>query len=112
MAFTAKFVAPFPAQIGYLPPVLARALETRLTFFHAPPGFFLTSQIVTALENRKTPVIWLRLGSEDADPGVLLESLIQAARKVRAEIGKIVLEQMQRKPGPIFGWAPLFALLT
>lgn len=112
MAFPAKFAAPTPVQAGYLPPVLARALEGGTTLFHAPPGSLPTGQISTALSLRQAPSLWLRLGPEDQDPGVLLTTLIAAAGKLRPETGWSVLKQMRSRPGPVNGWATHFALLA
>jgi len=56
--------------------------------------------------------MWLRLGREDRDPGTLLLSLIQSARRVQPGIGGIALEKMKLNPGPLMGWPALYNLLA
>ncbi|HEY9088622.1 MAG TPA: BTAD domain-containing putative transcriptional regulator [Anaerolineaceae bacterium] len=109
MRSPAKFAAPvvFPDQ--WISPVVDMAFRGRLSLFTAPSGYLPTSQIATLAHRWDTPLIWLRAGEEDRDPGVLLTSLISALQKIEARAGSETLAAMRRQPGPVSGWAPLFA---
>src|SRR6266536_2530776 len=93
-------------------PSLERAADGGITLFVAPPGYLPTDELAAALHARGRPTLWLRLGSEDRDPAVLLVSLIAAMQRLHAGVGTATLEQMRRQPGPVVGWPPLFAHLA
>jgi DNA-binding SARP family transcriptional activator len=112
MPFAAKSAAPLGGFQGVQHPVLAQASEERLTLFTAPAGYLLTDSLSATMAERDRPVMWLRLGPEDRDPGTFLLSLIESARRLRLDIGAATLEQMRRQPGPVMGWPPLFAWLA
>lgn len=56
--------------------------------------------------------LWLRLGPEDRDPATFLLSLVTAAQRFRPGAGQATLTLMKERPGPVFGWPPLFAQLA
>lgn len=80
--------------------------------FDHTPGALHYSQLSDQLQRRVRPVIWARLGPEDADPATLLISLVTAARRLISEAGRATLDQMRRTPGPIAGWPMLFGQLA
>ncbi len=106
----AKFAAPVPAKERFLTnPVLELALRSRFSVFTAPSGYLPTAQLAAVVQQRGLPLVWLRAGEEDRDPGVLLTSLIRALRKSAPAAGSDTLAAMRRQPGPVGGWALLFA---
>jgi DNA-binding SARP family transcriptional activator len=82
------------------------------TLFTAPPGYLLTEGLSAALQRQGRRVIWVRLGPEDRDPGVLLLTLIAAARRWQPNFGVRTIELMRRELGPVGGWPLLFARLA
>ena len=93
MPFTAKSaapVAPAPAARHW---TFERAALGGLTSFVAPPGYLLSEGLFEALQRQGRPVIWVRLGPEDRDPGTFLRTLVGAIQR--------------HHPG--FGWEPATA---
>jgi len=82
------------------------------TLITASPGYLLTEGLSAALQRQGHRVLWLRLGPEDRDPGVLLLSLIAAARRYQPQFGERTLELMRANPGPISGWPLMFTGLA
>jgi len=82
------------------------------TLFTAPPGYLLTDGLSAALRRQGRRVIWVRLGPEDHDPGVLLLTLIAAARRWHPNFGVRTVELMRQLPGPVAGWPLPFARLA
>src|SRR5512136_126474 len=107
----AKAAAPQVAHVGLQHAALKRAAEGRITLFTAPAGYVSGDSLAAALNESGRPVLWLRLGQEDADPATLLLSLVAGARRLRPDAGATTLEQMRRQPGPTAGWPPLFSRL-
>jgi DNA-binding SARP family transcriptional activator len=68
--------------------------------------------LAAALAERGKKPLWLRLGPEDADPGVALASLVAVAERCRAGAGQVTLSWMRARPGPVYGWPPLFGVLA
>jgi DNA-binding SARP family transcriptional activator len=88
-------------------PAFDDAAESELTFFDAAEDGLPTEGLAAALVRRSRRPIWLRLGPQDRDPGTFLVSLATAA--ARFGTGNVTLELMRSKPGPVYGWASLFA---
>ncbi|HZC99716.1 MAG TPA: BTAD domain-containing putative transcriptional regulator [Actinomycetes bacterium] len=82
------------------------------TLFAAPPSYLLTEELAAALERRGEPVLWLRIGPEDQDPGTLLLSLVEAMQRHEPSFGEATIPLMRRRPGPVTGWPPLFDQLA
>jgi hypothetical protein len=78
-----------------------------LTFYDAAEDSLPTEGLAAALVRKSRRPIWLRLGPQDRDPGTFLVSLATAA--TRFGTGNVTLELMRSKPGPVYGWASLFA---
>lgn len=112
MPFVPKSAPPLPSRLPGIPPVLSECLPQGLVVFVHTPGALHYGQLSDQLQRRARPVIWARLGSEDADPATLLISLVTAARRLIAEVGQATLDQMRRTPGPIAGWPMLFEQLA
>ncbi len=112
MAFEVKALLPW----GDDPQVTHRTFEDAargtVTVLDAPDGYLLTEGLASALTRLGRRPVWLRLGPEDRDPGTFLVSLVTAARRSSHELGQATLEQMRAQPGPVYGWAPLFARLA
>jgi DNA-binding SARP family transcriptional activator len=83
-----------------------------VTVLEAPSGHVLTEGLAAALTRMGRNPIWLRLGQEDRDPGTFLVSLVAAAQRARGDVGEATLRLMRARPGPVFGWPPLFARLA
>jgi DNA-binding SARP family transcriptional activator len=113
MLFAAKSAAPYTAGRAILrQPVLEQAASGGLTLFNAPAGYLLADSLAATLAEQDRPTLWLRLGPEDHDPATFLISLIAGAQRLHPGAGMVTLEQMRRRPGPTFGWPPLFAHLA
>ena len=97
MLFSAKTVLPSIDKCIFRDQVLETASQ-RSTVFNAPSGYVLSESLAAALIERERPIMWLRLEPEDRDPATFLLSLISASRRLNPSIGKVVLEQMKRKP--------------
>lgn len=109
MRSPAKFAAPLAVRNQWINPVLDTALHARLSVFVAPSGYLPTGQITGLAQQRGTPLIWLRAGVEDRDPAVFLLSLARALQNHEPTVETTTLAAMRSQPGPVSGWAPLFA---
>jgi DNA-binding SARP family transcriptional activator len=90
MPFIAKSAAPVAPALAARHWTFDRAALGGLTSFVAPPGYLLSEGLFEALQRQGRPVIWVRLGPEDRDPGTFLRSLADAVQR--------------HHPG--FGWDP------
>jgi hypothetical protein len=75
MPFIAKSavpVAPGPSARHW---TFDRAALGGLSAFVAPPGYLLSEGLFEALQRQGRPVVWVRLGPEDRDPGTFLGTL-------------------------------------
>jgi len=83
-----------------------------VTVMEAPSGHVLTEGLAAAFTQVGRNPVWLRLGQEDRDPGTFLVSLVAAAQRSRGDVGEATLRLMRARPGPVFGWPPLFSRLA
>src|SRR5215208_5889697 len=81
MAFIAKSAAPVAPAAAARHWTFDRAALGGLTSFVAPPGYLLSEGLFEALQRQRRPVIWVRLGPEDRDPGTFLRSLVAAVQR-------------------------------
>ena len=88
-------------------PAFDDAAEPKLTFYDVAEDSLPTESLAAALVCKSRYPIWLRLGPQDRDPGTFLVSLATAAARFGA--ANETLEVMRAKPGPVYGWPPLFA---
>lgn len=115
MPLVAKTSAPLYSPLSPtlpLSPAIQRAINGGMTLVTAGPGFVSSASLARALNAPQRRCLWLRLGQEDRDPGMLLVSLIGALRRLAPDAGGKTLELMRRRPGPVAGWPPLFASLA
>ena len=112
MTFEAKTLVPLPGHPDAAHGAFTDAADGGLTLLEAPPGYMLTEGLATAFTRSGRHPVWLRLGSEDRDPATFLLSLVDAARRVQGQAGQATLELMRARPGPVFGWPPLFTQLA
>jgi DNA-binding SARP family transcriptional activator len=110
--FSAKYVPPLASEGVGQARLLNQATQRQITLFSAPPGYLQTEGLMQSLKKSGRPVLWLRVDSDDRDPGGFLQSLILAAQRITPEIGKTTLGKMWRQPGPRMGWEPLFTTLA
>ena len=107
MPFAAKTLVPR----GSDPEAAHRAFDDAavgdLTILDAPPGHLLSEGLAAALARAGRRPVWLRLGAEDQDPGAFLVSLASAAGASHA-----LFPLMKARPGPVFGWQPLYMELA
>lgn len=108
----AKFAAPYESNPFFRWPALEHAADRLITLFVSPPGYLYAGGLAEALKKEGKSLFWLRLGREDRDPATFLLSLIEGVRKVLPNFGASTLAQMQRNPGPVAGWPPLYAHLA
>jgi DNA-binding SARP family transcriptional activator len=88
MPFIAKSaapVAPVPAARHW---TFDRAALGGLTCFVAPPGYLLSEGLFEALQRQGRPVLWVRLGPEDHDPGTFLRSVAAAVQRHHPGFGR------------------------
>jgi DNA-binding SARP family transcriptional activator len=81
MPFNAKSAAPVAAAPAARHWTFDRAALGGLTCFVAPPGYLMSEGLFEALQRQGRPVIWVRLGPEDRDPGTFLRSLVAAVQR-------------------------------
>lgn len=112
MPFVAKSAAPRDPNLAAWNPVYDQAACGGITLLTAPPGYLLGEDLAASVARRGRGVIWLRLGPEDHDPGTLLASLVDAARRHDPALGPATAELMRREPGPVGGWPALFDQLA
>jgi DNA-binding SARP family transcriptional activator len=112
MRFEAKALVPS----GSGPEALIRAFEDAatggVTILEAPAGYMLTEGLASAFKRIGRNPLWLRIGPEDRDPGTFLVSLVAAAQRSFGDVGQVTLKLMRARPGPVFGWPPLFPELA
>jgi DNA-binding SARP family transcriptional activator len=111
-AFLAKLAAPNAPRGTLRHALLDQAVSSAFTLFNAPAGYLLSESLAATLAEHGRPVLWLRLGHEDRDPGTFLVSLITGAQRLHSGVGVATLEQMRRQPGPTSGWPRLFTQLA
>jgi DNA-binding SARP family transcriptional activator len=108
----AKFAAPYASNPGFHWPALENSTDRLITLFVSPPGYLYGSSLADALKKKGRSLFWLRIGPEDRDPATFLLSLIGGLRKILPDFGASTLSMMQRNPGPVAGWPPLYAHLA
>ena len=106
-----KIVVPRAAHLELHHSILSEAAASRLALFTAPAGYLCTDSLSAVLQQHRRPRLWLRLGSEDANPAAFLVSLTASAQELCPTVGLTTLEQMQGQPGPTAGWPPPIACL-
>jgi DNA-binding SARP family transcriptional activator len=112
MPFIGKSALPCDPHPAAEHQVFDEAVRGGHTLFTAPSGYLLAEGLSAALQRRGRRVIWVRLGPEDRDPGMLLLSLITAARRWQPDFGRRTVQLMREQPGPIAGWPLVFARLA
>jgi DNA-binding SARP family transcriptional activator len=113
MPFEAKTLAPSGADPEALHGAFEDAAAGGVAVLEAPSGHVLAEGLTSALMRAGRDPLWLRLGPEDRDPGTFLVSLVSAAqRSGGGGVGQATLELMRARPGPVYGWPPLFAQLA
>ena len=108
MPFSAKSAMPYGRDPVAGHWAFDEAADGGSTMFAAAPGYLLTEGLAEAVQRRGRRILWVRVGREDGDPGVLLGTLIAAMRHLDPEAGAATLELMRRQPGPLSGWPCLF----
>src|SRR5512133_511193 len=83
MPFIAKSAAPVAPVPSARHWTFDRAALGGLSAFVAPPGYLLSEGLFEALGRQGRPVLWVRLGPEDRDPGTFLRSLVAAVQRHR-----------------------------
>jgi DNA-binding SARP family transcriptional activator len=111
MIFPGKSAPPVVSHWAFYDPVIDQACGGNLTVITTPPGYLLAESLALTLHRHGLPILWLRTGTEDRDPGRFLLSLINSSRRIDPNFGSSTLEEIRQRPGPIFGWPPIFSLL-
>src|SRR5918999_4782262 len=112
MPFIAKSaapVAPAPAARHW---TFDRAALGGLTLFVARPGYLLSEGLFEALQRQGRPVIWVRLGPEDRDPGTFLRSLVAAVQRHHPGFGGDMGAGPDGAPVGPGGWPARFGRLA
>jgi DNA-binding SARP family transcriptional activator len=109
MPFEARALVPLGEHPQAAHPTFDDAAEPELTLFDVDEDSLPTEGLAAALVRKSRRPIWLRLGPQDRDPGTFLVSLATSAARFGA--ANVTLELMRAKPGPVYGWQSLFAML-
>jgi DNA-binding SARP family transcriptional activator len=109
LPFEARALVPLGDQPQSAQPAFDDAAEPELTLFDVAEDSLPTEGLAAALMRKSRRPIWLRLGAQDRDPGTFLVSLATSAARFGA--ANVTLELMRAKPGPVYGWPSLFAML-
>ena len=112
MAFIAKSAAPVAPAAAARHWTFDRAALGGLTSFVAPPGYLLSEGLFEALQRQGRPVIWVRLGPEDRDPGTFLRSLVAAVQRHHPGFGWDLDTGPAGDPPAAGGWPARFARLA
>jgi DNA-binding SARP family transcriptional activator len=112
MPFEAKALVPSGNDPLAAHPAFDDAARHDLTLFGTSEGWLLTEGLASALSRQGRRPLWLRLGQQDRDPGTFLVSLTAAAQHSGYDVAQSTLEHMRARPGPVYGWPPLFAQLA
>jgi DNA-binding SARP family transcriptional activator len=112
MGFTAKSAAPVAPSPAARHWTFDRAALGGLTSFVAPPGYLLSEGLFEALERQGRPVVWLRLGPEDHDPGAFLHSLVAAVQRRQPGFGRDLAGPAAADPRSRAGWTARFRRLA
>ena len=112
MPFQAKVLVPSPCDLDTVNGAFEDAASGMTTLLAAPPGYVLTEELASAFTRLNRHPLWLRVGPEDRDPATFLVSVVTAARRLHQDAGQATLRLMTERPGPVFGWPPLFAQLA
>ncbi len=107
MSFEAKTLVPRGSDPEAMHRAFNDAAVGSLTILDAPSGHLLSEGLAAALARAGRRPLWLRLGAEDHDPGAFLVSLASAAGASQA-----LFQLMKARPGPVFGWQPLYTELA
>ena len=108
----AKYAAPSSSKPVVRWPALDRVNDNPFTLFNAPSGYLLANNLADELSGQDRNLLWLRIDEQDRDPATFLLSLIDTVRFFKSDFGASTLLQMQRAPGPVAGWPPLYSLLA
>lgn len=112
MTFEAKALAPLACDPDAAHDTFHKAATGSITLIEAPAEYALTEGLALAFSRINRHPLWLRLGPEDSDPAAFLLSLVTAAHRLRQDAGQATLKLMRERPGPVFGWPPLFTQLA
>jgi DNA-binding SARP family transcriptional activator len=112
MPFEAKALVPSGSDPEAFNNAFEDAAAGGVAVLEAPSGHMLTEGLASAFTRTGRHPLWLRLGPEDRDPGTFLVSLVTAAQRSGSGVGQATLRLMRARPGPVFGWPPLFAQLA
>jgi DNA-binding SARP family transcriptional activator len=112
MQFQGKALAPTGNDPQAAHPAFAAAARDKITLLSAPEDYLLTEGLAEALRREGRRPLWLRLSPHDRDPGAFLASLAAAAQRSRHDAARATLDLMRARPGPVYGWPPLFAQLA
>jgi DNA-binding SARP family transcriptional activator len=77
-------------------PAVERIARIGLTALAASPDFLALDMVATVLQERYARILWIRLQIADADPGVLLVTLLGAATRLEAEAQEGIAEDVAR----------------
>jgi DNA-binding SARP family transcriptional activator len=112
MTFEPKTLVPSGSDPAALHSAFEDAAAGGVVVLDAPAGHVLTEGLASAFTRIGRNPLWLHLGPEDRDPGTFLVSLVTAAQRISSGVGQATLKLMRTRPGPVFGWPPLFAQLA
>src|SRR3954463_2748585 len=70
--FLAKLAAPNALRGMLRHTLLDQAASSAFTLFNAPAGYLLSESLAATLAEHGRPIVWLRVGYEDRDPGAFL----------------------------------------
>jgi hypothetical protein len=108
----AKFTPPLSSWTPLCSKDIHLTAKNLKNVYIAPEGFLMTEGLAAALQDQGKTLTWLRLDTMDCDPASCLIDITQAAQRVIAHIGANIYTEMQRLPGPIFGWSHIFAKIA
>lgn len=112
MTFEAKVLAPLSSDSDEPAGAFEDVASGGITLLQASAGYVLTEELALAFALLGRYPLWVRLGPEDRDPATFLCSLIMAARRFQDDACRTTLTLMRQRPGPVFGWPPLFTQLA
>jgi DNA-binding SARP family transcriptional activator len=86
--------------------------ENPVTLFTSPPGYQVSDSLASVLVLDQLPAIWLRAGIEDCDPGILFDSIAEAANNLLPGFRDLARRFTHQVPGNSREWQPAFIQLA
>lgn len=108
MLLAAKTVAPASVAFALWHELVEEACANGSTAITTPPGALLPEALAGILRALRGEPLWVTLGPEDADPAVLLYSMLLAAQRLNPALGSTTSAALTQYAGLADDWPTIF----